>query len=76
MPMEAIDIEKAIKAELPDADIAIRDLVGDKDHYEVKVASTAFQDKSRLEQHRLVKAALKDHLTTTLHALTLKTEAK
>ncbi|HYC94994.1 MAG TPA: BolA family transcriptional regulator, partial [Sphingomicrobium sp.] len=33
MPMAASDIEALIRAALPDAEIDIRDLAGDGDHY-------------------------------------------
>jgi hypothetical protein len=33
MPMQANDIERLIKARIPDAEVTIRDLAGDGDHY-------------------------------------------
>ena len=33
MPMDAHDIESMIKAAIPDAEVTIRDLAGDGDHY-------------------------------------------
>ena len=41
MPMQASDIEKMIKAAIPDAKIEIRDLAGDGDHYAATVVSPA-----------------------------------
>ena len=37
MPMNANDIEKLIKAGIPDAKVTIRDLAGDGDHYAATV---------------------------------------
>ena len=37
MPMDANDIERLIKARIPDADVTIRDLAGDGDHYSATV---------------------------------------
>ena len=37
MPMNANDIEKLIKAGIPDAEVTIRDLAGDGDHYAATV---------------------------------------
>lgn len=40
-------------------------------HFKLVVASELFVERSRIERHRLVNAALKDELATGLHALTL-----
>ena len=37
MPMDAHDIESMIKAAIPDAEVTIRDLAGDGDHYAATV---------------------------------------
>jgi acid stress-induced BolA-like protein IbaG/YrbA len=58
MPMDAHEIERRIKAALPDANIEIRDLAGDGDHYAATVISEAFRGKSRVQQHQLVYSAL------------------
>lgn len=39
MPMDAHDIEAMIKAAIPDAEVTIRDLAGDGDHYAATVIS-------------------------------------
>ena len=39
MPMDARDIERMIKAAIPDAEVTIRDLAGDGDHYAATVIS-------------------------------------
>ncbi len=43
MAMDARDIEGLIKAALPDAQITIRDLAGDGDHYAAEVVSELFR---------------------------------
>ena len=48
MPMEASEIERMIKTALPDAEIEIRDLAGDGDHYSAHVVSASFAGKSRV----------------------------
>ena len=75
MPMQASEIEKLIKAALPDAKVAIEDLAGDGDHYRATVVSTAFKGKTRVQQHQIVNAALKSVLGGQLHALALQTSA-
>jgi stress-induced morphogen len=74
MAMPAHEIERLIKAALPDATIEIRDLAGDGDHYSAKVTSAAFKGKSRVQQHQIVYAALQGQMGGALHALALQTE--
>lgn len=76
MGMKANEIEAYIKAAFPDADIEIRDLAGDDNHFAASVASSAFKGKTRVAQHQLVYAALKGHMGGTLHALQLTTSVK
>ena len=73
MAMTAPDIERFIKDGLPDAVVEIKDLAGDGNHYEAKVASSAFKGKSRVQQHQMVYAALKGNMGGVLHALALTT---
>ncbi len=73
MPMNASEIEKLIKASLPDAQVTIRDLAGDGDHYAATVISEAFRGKNRVQQHQLVYQALKGQMGGALHALALQT---
>ena len=73
MAMNAADIEKLIKESLPDADVTIRDLAGDGDHYAAHVVSEAFRGKTRVQQHQMVYDALKGNMGGALHALALQT---
>ncbi|MFO1117633.1 MAG: BolA family transcriptional regulator [Beijerinckiaceae bacterium] len=75
MPMESAEIERLIKAALPDAKVEIQDLAGDGDHYAATVISEAFRGKSRVQQHQLVYGALKGQMGGVLHALALTTLA-
>ena len=75
MPMDAGDIEKMIKEALPDAQVTIKDLAGDGDHYSATVISEAFRGKSRVQQHQMVYAALQGRMGGVLHALALQTSA-
>ena len=76
MPMEQIEIEKLIKASLPDAQVEIIDLAGDNNHFSAHVISSAFEGKSRIQQHKMVYDALGDKMGGILHALALKTSIK
>jgi stress-induced morphogen len=73
MPMKASEIERLIKAAIPDAEIEITDLAGDGDHYAARVVSPSFTGLSRIRQHQLVYAALGGRVGDELHALQLQT---
>ena len=73
MAMDAQEIERLIKATLPDAEISITDLRGDGDHYAARVASAAFKGKTRVQQHQMVYKALQGNMGDALHALALQT---
>ena len=73
MAMEAREIERLIKEALPDAQVTIRDLAGDGDHYSATVISETFRGKSRVQQHQIVYSALKGQMGGVLHALALQT---
>ena len=73
MAMAANDIERLIRARSPDAEVTIRDLAGDGDHYAATVVSESFRGKSRVQQHQIVYQALKGRMGGVLHALALQT---
>jgi len=71
--MAANDIEAMIRSALPDAEIEIRDLAGDGDHYAARVVSASFAGLNRVRQHQLVYKALGGRMGGELHALQLET---
>jgi stress-induced morphogen len=73
MPMDPGEIERLIKDGLPDAVISIQDLAGDGDHYAAHIVSSAFEGKSRVQQHQMVYQALQGRMGGELHALALQT---
>lgn len=73
MPMSASEIERRIKAALPDAEVEIRDLAGDGDHFAATVTSAAFLGKTRVQQHQIINAAFGADMGTTLHSLAITT---
>ncbi|MCG6115587.1 MAG: BolA family transcriptional regulator [Mesorhizobium sp.] len=73
MAMDARDIERMIKQAIPDAQVTIRDLAGDGDHYAAEVVAESFRGKSRVQQHQMVYEALQGNMGGTLHALALQT---
>jgi stress-induced morphogen len=74
MSMPAHEIERRIKAALPDAEIEIRDLAGDDNHWAATVRSSQFRGKTRVQQHQLVYAAVGSDMGGALHALQLETK--
>ena len=73
MAMAASEIERLIKASIRDAEVTIRDLAGDGDHYAATVLAESFRGKSRVQQHQLVYEALRGQMGGALHALALQT---
>ena len=73
MPMDAGEIERLIKQVIPDAQVTIKDLAGDGDHYAAHVVSAQFKGLNRVQQHRMVFDALQGRMGDVLHALALTT---
>lgn len=73
MPMDAAEIEGRITAAFPDAKVLMVDLAGDGDHWAARVTSAAFVGKSRIQQHKMVYAAIGSDVGGELHALALQT---
>ena len=73
MPMDASEIERLIKNRIPDAEVSIRDVAGDGDHYAATVIAESFRGKSRVQQHQIVYEALRGQMGGALHALALQT---
>lgn len=73
MPMDGTEIEQRIRTAFPDAKVVMVDLAGDGDHWAARVTSEAFRGKNRVQQHKLVYAAIGSDLGGDLHALALQT---
>jgi stress-induced morphogen len=70
------EIKRMIETALPGARVEVIDETGSGDHLRAIVAAPQFQGLSRLDQHRLVKAAVKERFDDgAIHALSVKTEA-
>ena len=70
--MRQEDIIAKIRVALPDAEVALTDLTGTKDHWEATIVSAAFEGKSLIARHRLVFDALAEEMKGPIHALSLK----
>lgn len=73
MPMAAADIEALIVAALPGATVEMQDLAGDNDHWAATVSAPQFAGKNRVQQHKMVYAALGERMGGELHALQVTT---
>lgn len=67
-------VKQLVENGIPGSRAEVRDLTGTSDHFAIRVAAKAFTGKSRMEQHKMVHRALGEHLTTTIHAVDIKTE--
>ncbi|MBV8364367.1 MAG: BolA family transcriptional regulator [Candidatus Eremiobacteraeota bacterium] len=68
-------IRRLIESAISDARVEIFDRTGTMDHFNITVTSTQFAQKSLIEQHQMVYAALSPALRDgRLHAVELKTQ--
>ena len=75
MAADLAELEGMIEAALPGAAVEVVDETGAGDHLRATVAAPQFEGLSRIDQHRLVKAAVKARFDDgTIHALSVKTE--
>jgi len=69
------EIEAMIAAALPGASVEVVDETGAGDHLRATVTAPQFAGLSRIDQHRLVKAAVKERFDDgQIHALSVKTQ--
>ena len=60
---------------MSDAEIELSDMIGDSNHYKVRITSKQFNGISKLEQHRVVYKILERYLQTAeLHAISIDTQ--
>jgi stress-induced morphogen len=68
------ELKGMIEAALPGAEAEVSDETGTGDHIRATVRAPQFAGISRIDQHRLVKAAVKERFDDgTIHALSVKT---
>jgi stress-induced morphogen len=72
---DLVELRAMIEAALPGAEVEVSDETGSGDHLRAVVSATQFEGLSRIDQHRLVKAAVKARFDDgTIHALSVKTD--
>jgi len=73
--VDLAELKTMIEAALPGAEVAVEDEDGGGQHLRATVAAPQFEGLSRIDQHRLVKAAVKERFDDgQIHALSVKTE--
>ncbi len=76
MPVDLTELKAMIEAALPGAAVEVSDEDGGGQHLRAEVKAPQFEGLSRIDQHRLVKAAVKPRFDDgTIHALSVKTQA-
>jgi stress-induced morphogen len=72
---DLLELKSMIEAALPGADVEVSDEDGGGQHLRAEVSAPQFDGLSKIDQHRLVKAAVRDRFDDgTIHALSVKTE--
>jgi stress-induced morphogen len=75
--MQAEQLKARLIEAFPDAEIAVFDLTGTQDHWQVQITTKFFQGLSRIQQHQMVMKVFDPELKTgEVHALSLKTQIK
>ena len=75
MAADLTELEEMIRAALPGAEVQVLD-EGGGDHLRAVVSSAEFEGLSRIDQHRLVRAAVRSRFDDgTIHALSIQTSA-
>ena len=75
MAADLDEIERLIAAALPGAEVEVVDETGTADHLRATVRAPQFAGRSRIDQHRMVKAAVQSRMDDgSIHALSVKTE--
>jgi stress-induced morphogen len=70
------EIERMIAEALPGAEVEVVDETGTGDHLRATVRAPQFAGLTRIDQHRLVRAAVQPRMDDgSIHALSIKTGA-
>jgi stress-induced morphogen len=70
------ELKAMIEAALPGAEVDVSDETGAGDHLRATVTAPQFEGLSRIDQHRLVRAAVRERFEDgTIHALSIRTDA-
>ncbi len=77
MAADLVELRVMIESALPGAAVEVLDETGAGDHLRATVSAAQFKGLARIDQHRLVKAAVRERFDDgSIHALSLKTEVR
>ena len=77
MAVDLAELKAMIEAALPGAEVEVFDEDGGGQHLRAVVSAAQFEGLSRIDQHRLVKAAVKERFDDgTIHALSVKSRLR
>jgi stress-induced morphogen len=69
------EIQRMIAAALPGSEVQVLDETGSGDHLRAVVRAPQFEGKSRIDQHRMVRAAVQARMDDgSIHALSITTK--
>jgi stress-induced morphogen len=72
--LTAEHVQQRIQAAFPSDEVKVADYTGTGDHFRAEVVSGKFAELSRVQQHKLVYAAVKEELADgSIHALSIST---
>jgi stress-induced morphogen len=75
MAVDLTELQSMIETALPGAVVEVSDEDGSGQHLRAVVTAPQFEGLSRIDQHRLVKAAIKPRFDDgSVHALSVKTQ--
>ncbi|HTU15448.1 MAG TPA: BolA/IbaG family iron-sulfur metabolism protein [Solirubrobacterales bacterium] len=73
MAADLMELKEMIETALPGSTAALFDETGTGDHLRAEVKAPQFEGLTRINQHRLVKAAVRSRFDDgTIHALTIR----
>ncbi len=74
MAVTAETLRAKLEGAFPGAAVDVVDTTGGGDHFSAAVVSSAFENVSLVDRHRMIYAALGDAMRTDIHALALTAE--
>lgn len=75
--MNSDEVRQLVEDAIKDAEVTVYSEEHDDErsegaHFQIKVVSPEFRDKSRVERHRLVQKALRSHIGNEIHAVEIR----
>ena len=68
------ELHAMVLAIVPGADVAVRDMTGGGDHFEVTIVTPRFEGRTLVERHQMIQGPLRPAIDDgRIHALSLRT---